>query len=201
MADNSNDTPEYKFAVFGAGGIGKSTLTIRFITDKFVDDYDPTLEDSYRKHALIDGELALIDVLDTGGRSEFSTFNPYSVHFSQYSGAFLIGYSITSRASFDEAEMLREKVLRAKNYQEIPMVIIATKCDLENDRQVSKEEGIKFAKECGVPFYETSAKTKINNEECFYQLVREMRKFKRKQEGSVDSNEFKSTQKKHCALL
>ena len=196
MAKETNDAREYKFAVLGSGGIGKSALTIRLITDNFMDEYDPTIEDSYRKQVLIDNEPALIDVLDTAGREEFSTFNPYSAH---YSDAFLIGYSITSRITFEEAAMLREKVLREKNYQETPMVIVGNKCDLENDRQVSKEEGIKFAKECGVPFYETSAKIKINNEECFYQLVREMRKLQRKKEG--DTNENKKKKKNHCTLL
>ena len=201
MAKETGVAREYKFSVLGSSGIGKSALTIRLITDNFPDCYDPTIEDSYIKKVLIDNEPALIDVLDTAGREEFSIFHALYAH---YSDAFLIVYSIISRVTFEEAAMLREKVLREKDYQETPMVIVGNKCDLEKHRQVTKEEGIKFAKECGVPFFETSAKTKINNEECFYQLVREMRKLRRKkeeEEEEEDLNKSKKKKKHLCRLL
>ena len=80
--------------MLAASGIGKSALTIRFITNQFLEGYDPTIEDSYRKQVMIDNEPVSVDVLDTAGREEFSTFNPCAALFS---AAFLIGYSITSR--------------------------------------------------------------------------------------------------------
>lgn len=63
---------EYKIVVVGGGGVGKSALTIQFIQSQFVDEYDPTIEDSYRKQCVIDGETALLDVLDTAGQEEYS---------------------------------------------------------------------------------------------------------------------------------
>ncbi|PVU87385.1 hypothetical protein BB560_006499, partial [Smittium megazygosporum] len=62
---------EYKLVVVGGGGVGKSALTIQFIQSHFVDEYDPTIEDSYRKQCVIDGETALLDVLDTAGQEEY----------------------------------------------------------------------------------------------------------------------------------
>jgi len=56
---------EYKLVVLGGGGVGKSALTIRLVTDNFLDEYDPTIEDSYRKQVQIDNQTALLDVLDT----------------------------------------------------------------------------------------------------------------------------------------
>ena len=56
---------EYKLVVVGAGGVGKSALTIQLIQNHFVDEYDPTIEDSYRKQVVIDGETCLLDILDT----------------------------------------------------------------------------------------------------------------------------------------
>jgi GTPase KRas protein len=53
-------------------GVGKSALTIQFIQSHFVDEYDPTIEDSYRKQCVIDEEVALLDVLDTAGQEEYS---------------------------------------------------------------------------------------------------------------------------------
>merc|ERR1711939_888798 len=63
---------EYKLVVVGGGGVGKSALTIQFIQSHFVDEYDPTIEDSYRKQCPIDEEVALLDVLDTAGQEEYS---------------------------------------------------------------------------------------------------------------------------------
>ena len=49
-------TTIYKTVVVGDGGVGKSALTIQFLQNEFLEDYDPTIEDSYRKQAVIDGE-------------------------------------------------------------------------------------------------------------------------------------------------
>ena len=62
------DVKEYKLVVVGGGGVGKSALTIQFIQSHFVDEYDPTIEDSYRKQCSIDDEVALLDILDTAGQ-------------------------------------------------------------------------------------------------------------------------------------
>jgi small GTP-binding protein len=62
---------EYKLVVVGRGGVGKSCLTIRFVSNHFLEDYDPTVEDSYRKRACIDDESCLFDILDTAGPEEF----------------------------------------------------------------------------------------------------------------------------------
>ena len=52
----------------GGGGVGKSSLTIRLVTDNFLDEYDPTIEDSYRKQVSIDDKPVLLDILDTAGQ-------------------------------------------------------------------------------------------------------------------------------------
>lgn len=61
---------EYKCVIVGGGGVGKSALTIQLIQGHFVDEYDPTIEDSYRKQVTIDNETCLLDVLDTAGQEE-----------------------------------------------------------------------------------------------------------------------------------
>ena len=52
---------QYKLVVVGGGGVGKSALTIQFIQSHFVPDYDPTIEDSYRKQCVIDDRVAHLD--------------------------------------------------------------------------------------------------------------------------------------------
>lgn len=89
---------------------------------------------------------------------------------------FLLVYAITSRSSFDEISTFREQILRVKDKESVPMVLVGNKADLEDERQVTVQEGIDCGRLYKSPVLETSAKTRINVEEAFYQLVREIRK-------------------------
>ena len=62
---------EYKLVVVGGGGVGKSALTIQLIQSHFVDEYDPTIEDSYRKACVVDDQQVMLDILDTAGQEEY----------------------------------------------------------------------------------------------------------------------------------
>ena len=125
---------EYKLVVVGGGGVGKSALTIQFIQNHFVDEYDPTIEDSYRKQCMIDEEVAILDVLDTAGQEEYSAMREQYMRTGE---GFLLVYSITSRSSFEEILPFYQQVLRVKDKDYFPMVMVANKCDLESERQVS----------------------------------------------------------------
>eukprot|EP00483_Globobulimina_turgida_P009375 UN09394 len=171
------NAPEYKIVVLGGGGVGKSALTIRLVTDNFLDEYDPTIEDSYRKQVQIDDQPALLDILDTAGQEEFSSMQD---QWMREGKGFLLVYSITSRATFDEVAMLRDKILRTKDDDEgnsVPIVLAGNKCDLDDQRQVQTQEGMQLAKEWNCEFFETSARDKINNVECFYKVVQLIRQF------------------------
>eukprot|EP01099_Mayorella_cantabrigiensis_P006564 TRINITY_DN551_c0_g1_i5.p1 TRINITY_DN551_c0_g1~~TRINITY_DN551_c0_g1_i5.p1 ORF type:complete len:193 (-),score=60.87 TRINITY_DN551_c0_g1_i5:236-814(-) len=164
---------EYKLVIVGGGGVGKSALTIQLIQNHFIDEYDPTIEDSYRKQVTIDEETCLLDILDTAGQEEYSAMRDQYMRTGQ---GFLCVYAITSRSSFDEINAFREQILRVKDADTVPMVLVGNKSDLEAERQVTKVEGQDLAKSYGCPFFESSAKTRVNVEEGFYQLVREIRK-------------------------
>ena len=64
---------EQRVVILGSGGVGKSALTIRLITDNFLEEYDPTIEDTYQKSLVVDGESTVLNVLDTAGQEEYST--------------------------------------------------------------------------------------------------------------------------------
>lgn len=160
---------EYKLVVVGGGGVGKSALTIQLIQSHFVDEYDPTIEDSYRKQCTIDGEQTLLDVLDTAGQEEYSAMREQYMRTGE---GFLLVYSINSRNSLEELSSFYEQILRVKDSENVPVLIVGNKCDLEIERQVSYDEGKALANRFGCKFIETSAKQRINVEEAFYDLVR-----------------------------
>ncbi|KAI4132981.1 MAG: hypothetical protein LQ338_000449 [Usnochroma carphineum] len=170
---------EYKLVVVGGGGVGKSCLTIQLIQSHFVDEYDPTIEDSYRKQCVIDEEVALLDVLDTAGQEEYSAMREQYMRTGE---GFLLVYSITSRQSFEEILTFQQQILRVKDKDYFPIIIVGNKCDLDAERQVSRKgkpslQGEDLARSFGCAFIETSAKSRINVENAFYNLVREIRRY------------------------
>ncbi|KAI6247805.1 Ras-like protein [Erysiphe necator] len=171
---------EYKLVVVGGGGVGKSCLTIQLIQSHFVDEYDPTIEDSYRKQCVIDEEVALLDVLDTAGQEEYSAMREQYMRTGE---GFLLVYSITSRQSFDEILVFQQQILRVKDKDYFPIIVVGNKCDLENDRQVSEAEGEALSRSFGCKFIETSAKSRINVDNAFYDLVREIRRYNKEMTG------------------
>lgn len=60
--------PEHKIVLMGNAGVGKTAIGIRFLQDSFINKYDPTIEDSYRKNVQIDGVHYLVEILDTAGQ-------------------------------------------------------------------------------------------------------------------------------------
>ena len=97
-----------------------------------------TAEDSYRKSVIIDEQTALLDILDTAGQEEFSSMQD---QWMREGKGFLLVYNITSRSTFDEVSLLYDKILRSKDKDKVPMVLVGNKCDLEKDRQVPKAAG------------------------------------------------------------
>lgn len=88
---------------------------------------------------------------------------------------FICVYSVTSRSSFEEIQSFYSQILRVKDVDLYPMILVANKCDLEKERQVSRQEGVDLAQKYGVKFMEASAKLRINVDDCFFELVQEVR--------------------------
>ncbi|CAF0823849.1 unnamed protein product [Rotaria sp. Silwood1] len=165
---------EYKLVVVGAGGVGKSALTIQLIQNHFIDEYDPTIEDSYRKQAVVDGETCLLDILDTAGQEEYSAMRDQYMRGGE---GFLCVFAVNSAKSFEEIKQYREQIKRVKDADDIPMVLVGNKIDLPT-RTIDLSYAKDFAASLSMPFVQTSAKTRQGVEEAFYTLVREIRKYK-----------------------
>ena len=96
-------------------------------------DYDPTIEDSYTKQCVIDDQVARLDILDTAGQEEFSAMREQYMRSGE---GFLLVFSLTERASFEEVYKFHKQVLRVKDRDEFPMLIVGNKADLDRNRQV-----------------------------------------------------------------
>uniref|UniRef100_A0A4X1VTB9 RAS related n=1 Tax=Sus scrofa TaxID=9823 RepID=A0A4X1VTB9_PIG len=123
----------HKLVVVGGGGVGKSALTIQFIQSYFVSDYDPTIEDSYTKICTVDGVPARLDILDTAGQEEFGAMRE---QYMRAGHGFLLVFAINDRQSFNEVGKLFTQILRVKDRDDFPIVLVGNKADLETQRQV-----------------------------------------------------------------
>ena len=97
--------------------------------------------DSYRKQCVIDDEVALLDVLDTAGQEEYSAMREQYMRTGE---GFLLVYSITSRQSFEEISTFQAQILRVKDKDYFPIIVVGNKCDLDNERQVSRQGWSQF---------------------------------------------------------
>ncbi|KAA1467399.1 hypothetical protein DENSPDRAFT_832436 [Dentipellis sp. KUC8613] len=163
----------FNAVVLGAGGVGKSALTVRYVRDEFVENYDPTIEEEYRRTIEVDGESYLLEVLDTAGAEQFTALNEMYIKSGR---GFILVFSLTQEASLKEIESLREQIYRVKGENtRVPIVVVGTKMDLPNEREVQPAVIQDLCSRWGLPFYETSAKKDWHVKEVFEDLVRQMR--------------------------
>jgi GTPase SAR1 family protein len=88
---------------------------------------------------------------------------------------FLLVFSITSLSSLHELSELREQIIRIKDDYNVPIVLVGNKCDLEEDRAVSRARAFSVSQSWGnAPYYETSARRRANVDECFKDLCRQI---------------------------
>lgn len=162
---------QFTSVVLGAGGVGKSALTVRWVRAVFLDHYDPTIEDAYRRQVKIDNEFTSLEVTDTAGAEQFTALNEFYIRSSH---GFILVFSLTQEASLREVESLRQQIYRVKGTT-VPIVVVGTKSDLTAEREVHRTHIQQLSQTWGLPFYETSAKRNWHVDEVFEDLVRQMR--------------------------
>ncbi|KAI1381005.1 ras-domain-containing protein [Hypoxylon crocopeplum] len=181
----------YKLVVLGDGGVGKTALTIQLCLQHFVETYDPTIEDSYRKQVVIDGQSCMLEVLDTAGQEEYTALRDQWIRDGE---GFVLVYSISSRSSFSRIKRFHHQIQRVKEScsssptypgspistatpaSAVPIMLVGNKSDRVTEREVSTQEGHALARELGCEFVEASAKNCINVEKAFYDVVRILRR-------------------------
>ena len=162
---------EFKVVVLGSGGVGKSALTVQFVSGCFMEKYDPTIEDFYRKEIEVDNSPCVLEILDTAGTEQFASMRDLYIKNGQ---GFVVVYSLTNHQTFQDIKAMKELITRVKGTESLPILLVAIKVDLEHQREVSTIEGNGLAQVCGCPFVEASAKNRTNVNEMFAEIVREM---------------------------
>ena len=175
MQDQSSDkigseqAASIKLVVLGKSLVGKSALTYRFISDKFPEEHDTTVEDQYKTVVSINGISYELEILDTAGQDDYQTMLDTWI---EYGNCFLLVYSIDDNDSFKQIRFKYDRISKIKNNEKFTVLIVGNKCDLPDDsRKISKDEVDIYAKSIGVNFLEVSALKRINVKEAFLQVV------------------------------
>ncbi|RVD88183.1 uncharacterized protein DFL_002378 [Arthrobotrys flagrans] len=162
-----------KVAIVGSRAVGKSSLTVQFVENHFVESYYPTIENTFSTVIKYKGQDYSTEIVDTAGQDEYSILqSKHSIGIHGY----LIAYSVTSRQSFDMVTVIRDKILNHLGSEWVPCVLVGNKSDLHIQRQVSPEEGKALAEEWKCSWTETSARHNENVAKAFELLIAEIEK-------------------------
>eukprot|EP00049_Salpingoeca_infusionum_P001145 m.45570 g.45570 ORF g.45570 m.45570 type:complete len:197 (+) comp10888_c0_seq1:43-633(+) len=189
----------HKLIVVGDGCVGKSALTLQYMYDEFVEDYEPTKADGYRKKVDLDGVETHVDILDTAGQEDYAAIRD---NYFRTGEGFLCVFSITSHESFDHVDDFREQILRVHDSEgdNIPIVLVGNKSDLTAERQVQTDEAMAKAQQWGIPYIETSAKLNTNVDQAFESLARAIRD-KKGVSGEAPKRRRPKKKKGGCSLV
>ncbi|XP_074125779.1 GTPase NRas-like [Sminthopsis crassicaudata] len=184
----------YKLVILGSCGVGKSALSVRLVDNCFETDQYPTVKDFYTE-IVVDGKFCQLEILDTPGNEE----NPHRFReLLHWGDGFLCVYAVDDIKSFVDVNIFREQLLRVKNTDRIPFVLVANKADVDNCL-VSPVLGQETARSHRVPFVETSAKTGQNVEHAFHEIVREIHRVRA--EKLPDAEQNQGCGFKYCTIL
>ncbi|KAB2597185.1 ras-related protein RABC1-like [Pyrus ussuriensis x Pyrus communis] len=172
-AVGSNQAAEFdylfKLLMIGDSGVGKSSLLLSFTSDSF-EDLSPTIGVDFKvKYVTLGGKKLKLAIWDTAGQERFRTLTS-----SYYRGAqgIIMVYDVTRRETFTNlCDVWAKEIELYSTNQDCIKMLVGNKVDKESDRVVTKKEGINFARESGCLFIECSAKTRVNVQQCFEELV------------------------------
>ncbi|XP_059400816.1 GTP-binding protein Di-Ras2-like [Carassius carassius] len=192
MPEQSND---YRVVVFGAGGVGKSSLVLRFVKGTFRESYIPTVEDTYRQVISCDKSICTLQITDTTGSHQFPAMQRLSITKGH---AFILVYSTTSKQSLEELKPIFEQICLIKgDIDSIPIMLVGNKNDEVSAREVESRDGEAMARRWKCAFMETSAKTNHNVKELFQELLN----LEKRRTVSLQIDGKKSKQQKRAEKL
>ncbi|XP_046688939.1 ras-related protein Rab-21-like [Homalodisca vitripennis] len=180
MGSGSANNFSFKVVLLGEGCVGKTSVVLRYVEDKFNDRHITTLQASFLNKKLnILGKRVNLAIWDTAGQERFHALGP--IYYRMSNGAILV-YDITDEDSFQKVKNW-VKELKKMLGSDICLVIAGNKIDLEKQRTVPVEDAEEYAKSVGATHFHTSAKLNKGIEEMFLELSKQM--MERAQESDV----------------
>jgi len=197
---HSEDTePIIRLCMLGPKSAGKSALTLRFTNNVFQSGYDPTIEDAYRKQVYIDGQLTTLDILVTAGQEDYNVIR--SSWYRKKDG-FIIVFALNSQYSLEGINKFRDEIINFYldyyDQQPIPpILVVGNKADLlENSDTSLLKNATEMVKDWGAgEVLRTSAKTGLNVEAMFANMVRSVRR------NRTGKKNPKKTKRSWCSIL
>ena len=158
--------------LLGDMAVGKTCLINRYTNGVFKEEYTSTVGiDFYTKPEEINNKTVQVKIWDTVGQERFRALTP---SFLRNAEGVVIVFDVTSQESFDNVKGWINSVKSNIGENVIPIIIVGNKIDMENLREISKEDGNKIASENGFKYFETSAKTGKGVDEAFKELVNQI---------------------------
>jgi len=166
--DDQDIITTLKILIIGESSVGKSSLLLRFTEDTFDPEQSATIGVDFKvKTISVDGNRAKLAIWDTAGQERFRTLTP-----SYYRGAqgCILVYDVSSKQTFQRLDAWLSELETFSTKHDIVKMLVGNKIDKDN-REVSREEGLKFARKHRMLFIEASAKTKEGVQCAFEELV------------------------------
>ena len=176
----------FKIILVGDTSVGKTNIINKYIKNEFREDFYATIgvEFSHKKF-VVENRKIKAQIWDTAGQERYKAIT--RAYYKGAKGAFIV-YDITRKETFDDIDKWRNELISSCN-KEVTVMLIGNKCDLEDQREISKEQGEEKAKSFGFSFLETSALSGENLEKGFQMLIEEIyQKYKVEQSKSDEIN-------------
>ncbi|KAK8809702.1 hypothetical protein WA158_000645 [Blastocystis sp. Blastoise] len=195
--ENQN-LPKYKFklVLLGETAVGKSSIVQRYVKDKFLDNQESTIGAAFLTQTVpLEKGIVQFDIWDTAGQERYHSLAPM---YYRGAKAALVVYDITSRITFNRAKNWVAELQQNSGNPDMVIGLAGNKCDLEQSREVPVELAQEYAKESGVIYMETSAKTAQNIHELFIQIAERLPLVSAAPQNTISQLGVAPQEKKKC---
>ena len=163
----------FKIVLVGDSSVGKTNIMGKYLKNEFREDSKSTVGVEFgSKEFVIENHTVRVQIWDTAGQERYKAIT--SAYYKGAKGAFVV-YDITRKGTFESVDKWVSD-LKATADKKITLLLLGNKCDLEDQRQISKDQAEQKAKSFEVAFLETSALSGENLEKAFEMLVNEVYK-------------------------
>jgi len=174
----------FKIVLLGEGCVGKTSLVLRYVEDKFHDKHFSTIQASFlTKKINLEGRRVTLAIWDTAGQERFHALGP--IYYRESHAAILV-YDITDQDSFVKVQNWVKELKRILG-DKVVLAIVGNKTDLEKDRNVPIEEALQYSKLVGATHFQTSAKMNCGIEELFLEITQQLLKAAENERQSSNS--------------